>query len=81
MTAEETTTELTTEGIITAPPQVFAVDVASNLRMDDQNETVHQRAQPVRVDALLINATRSEDDYDAYDYSEPKLPPSLPNLV
>lgn len=80
------TTTTASPDVITAPPNIYTVDLSSNMRMDHRNRTLGneeavKRAQPLDLDDLLANSTHLDEDYDAYDYSEPRLPPSLPNLV
>jgi len=73
------------EQIITASPHTYSLDVKSNLRLDNRTpemEMTLERAKPIDDDELMLNSTALEaDDYENYDYTEPKLPPSLPNLV
>lgn len=37
-------------------------------------------AIPPEIEAILNRTKNKNDDYDDYDYNEPSLPPSLPNL-
>lgn len=73
-TSEETSSETTT----TTPKDVTEVDLESRVKVS--SVTLRNVPNiPPEIEALL-NISKSKDNDYEYDYNEPSLPPSLPNL-
>lgn len=62
----------------TSPSLDFVIEKATSRVLTDFN--IENRADTI-FDETLGNSSNRMDDYDNYDYTEPTLPPSLPNLV
>lgn len=61
---------------------VLNITISSNLDYNVSSGNESRNANITDIEDVVSNTSQADDtDYDAYDYSEPKLPPSLPNLV
>lgn len=61
---------------------VLNVTISSKLNLNVSSGNESRNANVSTVEDIITNSSHADDaDYDVYDYSEPKLPPSLPNLV
>ncbi|CAH0692635.1 unnamed protein product [Chilo suppressalis] len=65
---------------------MFIINVTSSLRTNNSHSTAGpslsttpKSATPIDVVGIVNTSKKSKGDYD-YDYTEPTLPPSLPNL-
>lgn len=71
---DETTTVLTT-----TEKDITEVDLESKVKVD--TITIHPfKKIPSEIEAILNITINKNKDYEEYDYNEPTLPPSLPNL-
>lgn len=73
----KTTFESVAEG-----DDVLNTTVSSKLNYNASIGNESRNANITDIEEVISNTSHADDtDYDVYDYSEPKLPPSLPNLV
>lgn len=78
--------EESTSPVSTSHPKNEAVDVLSrnHINFAKENNTVlveESTTSLPNLEEICSGPSQADDEYDSYDYNEPRLPPSLPNLM
>ncbi|KAL0272507.1 UNVERIFIED_CONTAM: hypothetical protein PYX00_005446 [Menopon gallinae] len=85
---EVTTTEQeeSTSQLATSHTKNDIIDILSrnHINFVKENNTAQLKESTTalpNVEEICSSSSQTDDEYDSYDYNEPRLPPSLPNLV